>query len=114
MLTTQHKSTRVNKCCQVFVSDKGYVAVYPMKSQAEYPTALHWFCKESGVPIKFFCDGFSAQKQSKVRKFSEQAGMTLKIQERATPWDNRAELYIDLLKEAFCKDMRAFNSPMVL
>ena len=28
MFATKHKSTRGNKCCQVFVSDKGYIAVY--------------------------------------------------------------------------------------
>lgn len=28
---TQHKSIRGNKYCQLFVSNKGYVAIYPMK-----------------------------------------------------------------------------------
>ena len=36
-----HKSVRQFKCCQVFVSDKGFVAVYTMKSQKEFQTALH-------------------------------------------------------------------------
>ena len=45
MFVTKHKSTRGNKCCQVFVSDKSYIAVYPMKSQSEFETALHRFCK---------------------------------------------------------------------
>ena len=40
------KSLRGNTCCQVFVSDKGFVAVYAMKSQTEFQTALHWFCKQ--------------------------------------------------------------------
>ena len=34
-----------NKCCQVFVSDKGYVVVYLMRTQEEFTTDLHWFCK---------------------------------------------------------------------
>ena len=41
MFATKHASTRGNKCCQVFVSDKGYIAVYPMKSQSEFETTLH-------------------------------------------------------------------------
>ena len=114
MFASKHKSTRGNKCCQVFVSDKGYVATYPMKSQQEFQAALHWFCKEVGVPVDLIIDGFSAQKSPEVRKFCEQVGTTLKVLERATPWANRAELYIGLLKEAVRKDMRQSNSPMVL
>ena len=114
MFASKHKSTRGNKCCQVFVSDKGYVAVYPMKSQDEFETALHWFCKEIGVPVELILDGFSAQTTSTVKRFCDQVGTTLKILERATPWANRAELYIGLLKEAVRKDMRESNSPMVL
>ena len=114
MFASKHKSTRGNKCCQVFVSDKGYVAVYPMKSQDEFETALHWFCKEIGVPVELILDGFSAQTTSTVKRFCDQVGTTLKVLERATPWANRAELYIGLLKEAVRKDMRESNSPMVL
>ena len=36
IFATKHKSTRGNKCCQVFMNDKIYVAVYPMKSQGEF------------------------------------------------------------------------------
>ena len=33
MFALTHKSARQFKCCQVCVSNKGFVAVYPMKSQ---------------------------------------------------------------------------------
>ena len=108
------KSLRGNTCCQVFVSDKGYVAVYSMKSQAEFQTALHWFCKQIGVPINLIVDGHKSQTSNKVRRFCNQVGTTLKVLEVNTPWANRAELYIGLLKEAVRKDMRASNSPMCL
>ena len=108
------KSTRQNTCCQVFVSDKGFVAVYPMKSQQEFETALHWFCKQIGVPHSLVCDAHRAQTSHEVRRFCDQVGTTLRILERGTPWANRAELYIGLLKEAVRKDMRNSNSPMVL
>jgi len=45
MFATKHKSTRGNKCCQVFISDKDCIALYPMESQDEFETTLHWFCK---------------------------------------------------------------------
>ena len=62
MFATKHKSTRGNKRCQEFVSDKGYTAVHPMKSQSEFETALHWFCKEVGI-----VNGFSIQKKPPVK-----------------------------------------------
>ena len=40
------KSLRQNTRCQVSVSDKGYVAIYLMRSQSEFKTAPHWFCKK--------------------------------------------------------------------
>jgi hypothetical protein len=96
------------------VSDKGFVAVYPMKNQEEFQTALHWFCKQIGVPASLICDGHSAQTSRNVKRFCDQIGTTLRILERGTPWSNRAELYIGLLKESVRKDMRASNSPLVL
>ena len=41
MFATKHKSVREYTCCQIFVSDKGFVAKYPMRSQEEFRTALH-------------------------------------------------------------------------
>jgi len=112
--TPKAKSTRKNTCCQLFVSDKGFVAVYPMKSQQEFPEALHWFCKQVGVPTDLVVDSHKAQTSKSVKTFCHQVGTTLKMLEVGTPWSNRAELYIGLLKEAVRKDMRSSNSPMVL
>ena len=47
-VTAKGKSTRGNTCAQLFVSDKGFVAIYPMASKRDYPKALHLFCKEIG------------------------------------------------------------------
>ena len=96
---------------QVFVSDKGFVAVYPMKTQSEFQDALHWFCKQVGVPITLVVDGHKAQTSNKTKQFCLQVGTTLRVLERGTPWANRAELYIGLLKEAVRKDIRPSNSP---
>ena len=108
------KSLRQNTCCQVFVSDKGYVAVYPMKSQSEFNSTPHWFCKQVGVPVSLIIDGHKAQKSNETRRFCSQVGTTLKILEIGTPWANRAELYIGLLKEAVRKDIGNSNCHMVL
>ena len=85
-----------------------------MRSQSEFNTALHWFCKQVGVPVNLIIDDHKAQKSNETRRFCSQIGTTLKILEIGTPWANRVELYIGLLKEAVRKDMRASHSPMCL
>ena len=57
---------------------------------------------------------FWMSKNLKVKRFAHQVGITLKVLERNTPWANRAELYIGLLKEAVRKDLRATDAPMRL
>ena len=97
----------------MFVSDKGFVTVYPMKSQSEFQTALHWFCKQTGVPVSLVMDAHRAQTSNNIKRFCDQVGTTPRILEKGTPWANRAELYIGLLKEAVRK-FRASDVPMVL
>ena len=48
-----------------------------------------------------------------VRKFCNNIGTNLQALEEGTPWSNKAELYIGLLKEAVQRDMRESNSPMI-
>ena len=110
----RYKSLRQNTCCQVFVSDKSYISVYPMRSQEEFETTLHWFCKQVGVPNTLIADAHKLQTSYKIKRFCDQVGTTLRVLERNTPWANRAELYIGILKEAVRKDLRSTNSPMQL
>ena len=49
-----------------------------------------------------------------IRKYCNDIGTTLRALEEGTPWSNKAELYIGLLKEAVRKDMHKSNSPIVL
>jgi hypothetical protein len=113
-VTKQAKSLRGYIACQVFVSDKGFIAVYPMFKASNFEDALHLFCKEIGVPLTLVADPHPSQKSNSVRRFCDQVGTTLRLLEKSTQWANRAELYIGLLKEAVRKDLRASHSPMVL
>ena len=108
------KSSRGNTCMQLFVSDKGYVAVYPMTTKSKFKDCLHLFCKEVGVPHTLVLDMSGEQTTNAVKHFSNQVGLTLRLLEESTQWANRAELYIGLLKTAITKDLRTSNSPMVL
>ena len=101
-------------CMQLFVSDKGFLAVYPMRSKAEFPDALKLFCKEIGVPERLIVDGAREQTSRKVKSFTQEVGTTLQVLEENTQWSNRAELYIGLLKKQIRKDLQESKSPMVL
>ena len=46
----------------------------------------------------------SEQMSQEVRKFCNDIGTTLRALEEGTPWSNKAELYIGLLKEAVRED----------
>lgn len=112
-VTKKGKSTRGNTCAQIFVSDKGYVSIYPMSSKSQFPDALQMFCKEVGVPTTLVVDPSGEQTSRQVRRFCHQVGTSLRILEEATQWANRAELYIRIFKEAIRKDLREQNCPMV-
>ncbi|MEM7463144.1 MAG: hypothetical protein AAF362_10750 [Pseudomonadota bacterium] len=107
------KSSRGNTCCQLFVTDKGFVYVVPMKRKSEALQAVKQFAKEIGAPDSFVCDMSGEQTSQELRKFLSDIGTTLRALEEGTPWCNKAELYIGLLKEATRKDMREADSPLV-
>ena len=79
-------STRGNKCAQIFVSDKGYVKVYPMKWKGDFINALWMFCKKTGVPLSLVVDPSGEQTSKEVKHFCNQVGTTLRILEAATQW----------------------------
>ena len=103
LATAKGKSTRGNACCNTFVSDKGFVAVCPMEIKIQFESALHYFCKDVGVPYKLVVDTSGDKKRRSVCRFCHQVGTTLKILEESTQWANRAELYVGLFKEAILK-----------
>jgi hypothetical protein len=113
-VTGKAKSSRGNICAQLFVSDKGFIAIYPMQHQHDYFMALRQCAKEVGAPEVLVCDPHPTQTQQKVKEFCTQIGTTLRILEAQTQWANRAELYFGLIKEAMRKDMQATGSPWAL
>ena len=81
LLALKTKTTRGNRYAQIFVSDKGYVAVYPMQSQSDFNKALHWFCKETGVPSTLVMDAHLAQMNNETKIFCHQVGTIMKLLE---------------------------------
>ena len=112
MVTKGAKSARGFTHMQLFVSDKGFVKVYGMKTVKDIPAAMRAFAKEVGAPNCFVCDPHPNQKSDEVKSFCNRIGSTLRLLEESTQHANRAELYIGLLKEAIRKDLRESNAPL--
>jgi hypothetical protein len=107
------KSSRGHTCCQLFVTDKGFVYVIPMKSISEVLQAVKQFAKEIGAPEAIICDMAGEQTSQNLSKFCNEIGTTMRVLEEGTSWANKAEVYIGLLKEAVRKDMKDSNCPLV-
>ena len=106
------KSSRGNICCQLFVTDKGFLHAFPMKRKSEVYMAVKMFAKEIGTPNAIVCDMAKEQTSAELKGFLNDIGTTLRALEEGTPWANKAELYIKLMKEAVRKDMRESHSPL--
>ena len=106
------KSSRGNTCMQLFVTDSGFVHAIPLRSRSDVPHAVKAFAKTIGAPDAIICDASREQMSREVRSLCHKMGTTLRILEKDTPWSNRAELYIGLLKESVRKDLKFSNSPL--
>ena len=83
-----------------------------MKKKSEVLLAIKQFAKEIGAPDSFVADTSGEQMSSEVKKFFSDIGITLRAPEEGTPWSNKADLCIGLIKEAVRKDMHESNSPL--
>ena len=64
-----NKLSRGNTCCQLFVTDKGFVYVVPMAKWLEVIHALKQLAKEIDAPDTIVCDMLGMQTSKEVRKF---------------------------------------------
>ena len=90
LLALKGPSKRGNRYAQLFVSDKGFVAVYPMQKQSDFQQALHRFCEEIGVLEKLLMEAHPAQTSSATRRLGNQVRTIMKVLEQGTPWANIA------------------------
>ena len=99
---------------QLFVSDRGFVKFYGMKSEKEFVKALKLFFKEMGSPKAFIVDTHPSQKSNEVRTFLNKVGKKIRVLEESTQHYDRTELYIGLMKIGVRKGILETNSPMRL
>ena len=65
-----------------------------------------------GAPDAIVSDMAKEQVSQDVHNFCNMISTTLRVLEEGTPWSNKAELYIKLMKEAVRKDMKESNCPL--
>ena len=106
------KYIRVFTCMKLFVTDKGFVHVIPMWKQSEVALDLKMFSKEIGAPNAIICDAAREQISQAVRDFCYKIRTSLRVLEEVTPWENRSEIFIGLLKEAVRKELKELDSPI--
>jgi hypothetical protein len=107
------KLSRSNTCCQLFINDKEYLYIVPMKLKIQVLQAVKQFAKEIGAPDAIICDMAGEQISQPLRKLCNKIGTTLQVLEEGTTWANKAKLYIGLIKEAVQKDMKDSNCPLL-
>merc|ERR1712197_305763 len=73
------KSTRGRTCVQLFVTDKGFIHVIPMKRKGEVLQAFKQFAKEIGAPDAIICDAAKEQTSQDIRQFCDEMGITLRV-----------------------------------
>jgi hypothetical protein len=94
------------------MTDKGFIYVVPMTKEADVLKAVKQFAKEIGAPDALICDASKAQTSKDMKKFCNEIGTTLRALEEGTPWANKADLYIGMIKESVLKDMKSADSPI--
>jgi hypothetical protein len=107
------RSVRGFKSVQLFVSDTTYMYAVLMKTLEEVPEAVSRFLRDVGAPDVLIGDAHSSHQSISVKRLLNRAGTKLRLLEEGTPWSNKAELYIGLLKGAVLRDMKRSNSPKV-
>ena len=70
--------------------------------------------KDVGAPEILVVDLHPSNESKEVKAFCNKIGTTLCLLEQKAQWENRAELYVGLLKEAVRKDKKTAGSPLVL
>ena len=107
-------SMRGYTCAQLFVTYFRWCNVKPMKLRSELPLVLKLVFKEDGEPEKMICDGAPEQVSGEIACLCQLVDCTIQQLERGTPWSNRAEGHVGVVRSEILLDLKESNCPMVL
>ena len=105
------KSTRQNKCAQVFTTPDGWARAHPMRKKSQAHETLSLMFQREGVPNVMIMDGSKEQTMGEFRHKCQQAGSHVKQTEPHSPWQNAAEGAIRELKRASGREMVRSRAP---
>ena len=106
--------SRGNTCAQLVFIYMGFVYIVPITKESDVLQAVKQFAKVIGAPDAIICDAARAQTSADMRKFCNEISTTLRVLEKNTPWSNKSDLYIVIIKEAVRKDMKEAKCPIAL
>jgi hypothetical protein len=110
-LFSEHPSSRMFECAQLFVTDHGFCQIYPMCSKSDAPYKLDLFCKTYGLPQILLTDNAPEETKGEWLKVVKQFLLIQHTVEPHSAWQNRAELEIRELKKHFRRIMHRSRCP---
>ena len=108
------QSKRGFKMAQIFATDFNFVHVQLMRSRSDLHLALKEFFKTFGVPSTIICDNIKEQIQGKARELCNLVSCPVVPILAYTPKQNRAELYVRIMKRKMSQALKITNAPMKL
>ena len=99
-------SMRGFTCAQLFVTDFGWCKVKPMKLRSELLLVLKSAFKEYGLPEKIICNGAPKQVSGEAARLCQLADCNVQQLEWGTPWSNRAEGHVGIVKSVILQDLK--------
>ena len=75
-------------CLQLFVTDRGFLFVCPLKTKQDVPHTLGLFFTKVAVPDAIVCDQKKEQMQGESMKLMRDSGTMVRTLEPNMPWAN--------------------------
>ena len=113
-LLAGEKSSRGNKCSQVFATSYAFTRAYGMKVKSQAHEALSVFLKNEGVPLVMVMDGSKEQLLGEFRRKLKEANCHQSQIEPYFPWMNACEAQIREIKRGSSRKMLRMGSPKCL
>ena len=105
------KSTRGNKCAQVFTNGTGYDLFYPLKKESLASEALNEVIRTVGVPRELISDGARAEVYGRFGAVAKEYRIKQRTTEPYSGWQNRAEAAIREIKRGIRRATQRARSP---
>ena len=108
------QSKRGYKMAQIFTTDFNFIHVQLMKTRSDLHLALKAFFKTFGFPSTIIYDNIKEQIQGKTRELCNLVSCPVVSVLAYTPKQNRAELYVRIMKRKMSQALKSTNAPMKL